>query len=197
MTQASPSTPPQHKPPCWRSCDPGALDWWHPCCCGALADGLLMHPGNAPGAAAHCGALAAGGLWARAVPHSDIDVLVLLPDGPVLERTGHGARAGRGLHPQLLGHPGWRSAPACARGRMPERAANDVTVQTSLLKPGAFAATRAVCQFEHQFGAQLDPHAFWCQDAGDAPAPHQIYENTPTRWSPTARNRPAACATCR
>jgi [protein-PII] uridylyltransferase len=77
-------------------------------------------------------------------------------------------------------------------------AAKDVTVQTSLLEVAPDHGPRAVCaDFQRSYRA-MDPQGFFRrQDAGDAPAPQQVTRTRPTHWSPTARSRPAACATCR
>ena len=59
-------------------------------------------------------------------------------------------------------------------------AANDVTVQTSLLEARRICGDPALfARFEHQFGAQLDPHAFLVAKTLEMRQRHHKFENTP------------------
>jgi len=43
----------------------------------------------------------------------------------------------------------------------------------------------------------MNPQAFLVAKTLEMRQRHTKYENTPYSWSPTARSRPAGCATCR
>ena len=155
-----------------------------------LADGLLctlwQRAALPPGLA-----LAAVGGYGREqlFPYSDVDVLVLLPDDlpepdTVRGQVEHFIRscwdAGLEIGSSV------RTVEECLA-----EAAGDVTVQTSLLE------ARRVCgdgvlfaHFEHQFGAQLDPHAFLMAKTLEMRQRHTKHENTPYALEPNCKESP-------
>ena len=155
-----------------------------------LADGLLttlwQRAGLPPGLA-----LAAVGGFGREqlFPHSDIDVLVLLPtDLPAPDTVREQVEAfirscwDAGLE---IGSS-VRSVEECL-----SEAANDVTVQTSLLEARRVCGDAALfARFEHQFGAQLDPHAFLVAKTLEMRQRHTKHENTPYALEPNCKESP-------
>ncbi|MDQ1259626.1 MAG: [protein-PII] uridylyltransferase [Pseudomonadota bacterium] len=155
-----------------------------------LADGLLttlwQRAGLPPGLA-----LAAVGGFGREqlFPHSDIDVLVLLPtDLPTPDTVREQVEAfirscwDAGLE---IGSS-VRSVEECL-----SEAANDVTVQTSLLEARRICGDPALfARFEHQFGAQLDPHAFLVAKTLEMRQRHTKHENTPYALEPNCKESP-------
>ncbi|MGL6203491.1 MAG: [protein-PII] uridylyltransferase, partial [Giesbergeria sp.] len=155
-----------------------------------LADGLLttlwQRAGLPPGLA-----LAAVGGFGREqlFPHSDIDVLVLLPtDLPAPDTAREQVEAfirscwDAGLE---IGSS-VRSVEECL-----SEAANDVTVQTSLLEARRICGDPALfARFEHQFGAQLDPHAFLVAKTLEMRQRHTKHENTPYALEPNCKESP-------
>ena len=127
---------------------------------------------------AHPFALLAVGGFGRGelFPYSDVDVLVLLPDDQAPEDDAL-------LKARIEGFIGscWdagleigssvRSVTECLN-----EAALDVTVQTSLLESRLITGNAELfAAFEQHFFAAVDPQAFLCsQNAGVAPAPHQV-----------------------
>ncbi len=155
-----------------------------------LADGLLttlwQRAGLPPGLA-----LAAVGGFGREqlFPHSDIDVLVLLPtDLPAPDTVREQVEAfirscwDAGLE---IGSS-VRSVEECL-----SEAASDVTVQTSLLEARRVCGDAALfARFEHQFGAQIDPHAFLVAKTLEMRQRHTKHENTPYALEPNCKESP-------
>ena len=155
--------------------------------------------GPTPASAASFALVAVGGFGrGELFPHSDVDVLLLLPDGDAADRRSSPARI-----EAFIGHC-WdagleigssvRTVDECLA-----EAAKDVTVQTSLLESRLVTGDKKLyAAFRKRFLAADRPAGLLRrQDAGDAPPPPRSSRTRPTRSSPTARNRPAACATCR
>lgn len=124
-------------------------------------------------------------------PCSDVDVLLLMPDGSAPD-------AGSELRTRLEGFIGscWdagleigssvRTVAECLA-----ESAGDVTVQTSLLE------SRLVCgnaelfaQFQHQYLAQMDPQAFLVAKTLEMRQRHNKYENTPYSLEPNCKESP-------
>jgi len=124
-------------------------------------------------------------------PYSDVDVLLLLPDGTVPE-------AGSALRTKLEGFIGscWdtgleigssvRTVAECLA-----ESAGDVTVQTSLLE------SRLVCgnaplfaEFQRQYRAQMNPQAFLVAKTLEMRQRHTKYENTPYSLEPNCKESP-------
>ncbi|HYF21544.1 MAG TPA: [protein-PII] uridylyltransferase, partial [Ramlibacter sp.] len=124
-------------------------------------------------------------------PHSDVDVLVLLPDGPSLDGD-------EGLKQRLETFIGqcWdagleigssvRTVEECLRV-----AQEDVTVQTSLLESRLLAGDRRLYEhFRDRFRAALDPHAFFIAKTLEMRQRHTKFENTPYSLEPNCKESP-------
>ena len=155
-----------------------------------LADGLLTTLWQRAGLPPGLTLAAVGGFGREQLfPHSDIDVLVLLPtDLPAPDTVREQVEAfirscwDAGLE---IGSS-VRSVEECL-----SEAANDVTVQTSLLEARRVCGDVALfAQFEHQFGAQLDPHAFLVAKTLEMRQRHTKHENTPYALEPNCKESP-------
>ncbi|MCM2295108.1 [protein-PII] uridylyltransferase [Rhodoferax sp.] len=137
--------------------------------------------------------LAAVGGYGRGelFPHSDVDVLVLLPDAIVLEHDAD-------LKTRLEGFIGscWdtgleigssvRSVADCLR-----EARQDVTVQTSLLESRLITGNGSVYeQFRQQFVAAIDPQAFFVAKTLELHQRHSKFDNTPYALEPNCKESP-------
>jgi len=155
-----------------------------------LADGLLcalwQRAALPPGLA-----LAAVGGYGREqlFPYSDIDVLVLLPGDlpqPEAVRTQIEGFIRSCWDAGLEIGSSVRTVEECLA-----EAAGDVTVQTSLLEARRVCGDAALfTHFEHQFGAQLDPHAFLTAKTLEMRQRHTKYENTPYALEPNCKESP-------
>ena len=155
-----------------------------------LADGLLTTLWQLAGLPPGLTLAAVGGFGREQLfPHSDIDVLVLLPtDLPAPDTVREQVEAfirscwDAGLE---IGSS-VRSVEECL-----SEAANDVTVQTSLLEARRVCGDAALfARFEHQFGAQLDPHAFLVAKTLEMRQRHTKHENTPYALEPNCKESP-------
>ena len=138
--------------------------------------------------------LAVGGYGrGELAPHSDIDILVLLPDAPIehLKRASSALSASRGIW-------GSNSAAACAAWRnVVEEAANDVTVRTSLLEARRITGSAPLFDdFAKRYRETLDPAR------SSRPKCWKCVSGTPSfrtrriRSNRTSRKARAACAIC-
>ena len=155
-----------------------------------LADSLLCKLWQRAALPPTLALVAVGGFGREQLfPYSDVDVLVLLPNaladadavrGPVAEFIRNCWDAGLEIGSSV------RTVQQCL-----SEAAGDVTVQTSLLE------ARRVCgdadlftRFEHQFGAQLNPHNFLVAKTLEMRQRHTRYENTPYALEPNCKESP-------
>ncbi|WP_298211630.1 [protein-PII] uridylyltransferase [Acidovorax sp.] len=124
-------------------------------------------------------------------PNSDVDVLLLLPDGAAPE-------AGSALRAQLEGFIGscWdtgleigssvRTVAECLA-----ESAGDVTVQTSLLESRLVCGSAALfAEFQRQYRAQMNPEAFLVAKTLEMRQRHTKYENTPYALEPNCKESP-------
>ncbi|MFY8103273.1 MAG: nucleotidyltransferase domain-containing protein, partial [Ramlibacter sp.] len=124
-------------------------------------------------------------------PHSDIDVLLLMPDGTSLE-------AESALQAKVEAFIGgcWdvgleigssvRTLSECL-----EQCAADVTVQTSLLESRHVAGHAALHrEFMRRFDAQMDPRAFFVAKTLEMRQRHHKFENTPYSLEPNGKESP-------
>ncbi|MCW5648129.1 MAG: [protein-PII] uridylyltransferase [Ramlibacter sp.] len=124
-------------------------------------------------------------------PHSDVDVLLLMPDG-----TSPDADAG--LKQRIEGFIGscWdtgleigssvRTVSDCVA-----EAAKDVTVQTSLLEARLITGERKLfTRFYKRFQAGLDPKAFFVAKTLELRQRHHKFENTPYALEPNCKESP-------
>ena len=124
-------------------------------------------------------------------PYSDVDVLLLLPEGCTTE-------SGCELRAQLESFIGscWdagleigssvRNVEECLA-----EAAQDVTVQTSLLEARLVCGSPALfAQFQQQYRAQMNPQAFLVAKTLEMRQRHTKYENTPYALEPNCKESP-------
>ncbi len=124
-------------------------------------------------------------------PYSDVDVLLLMPDGAATE-------AGSALRTQLEGFIGscWdagleigssvRTVAECLA-----ESAGDVTVQTSLLESRLVCGNAALfAEFQRQYRAQMNPQAFLVAKTLEMRQRHNKYENTPYSLEPNCKESP-------
>jgi [protein-PII] uridylyltransferase len=158
----------------------------------ALADGVLktlwQQAGfDQPFALAAVGGFGRGELF----PYSDVDVLVLMPDDQSPENDAD-------LKARIEGFIGscWdagleigssvRTLSECL-----SEAANDVTVQTSLLEARLIIGNAELFSaFESQFFAALDPQAFFVAKTLELRQRHNKFENTPYSLEPNCKESP-------
>ena len=157
-----------------------------------LADGLLIQLWQQAGFSSELCLVAVGGFGrAELFPHSDVDVLVLLPNGQSPEHTPE-------LQAQLERFIGscWdtgldigssvRTLSECVA-----EAAKDITVQTSLLESRRVTGnTRLFGDFQQQFQAAMDPQAFLVAKTLEMHQRHTKFENTPYALEPNCKESP-------
>ena len=124
-------------------------------------------------------------------PHSDVDVLVLLPDGVLAEDDP-------ALKQRLEAFIGscWDTGLEIGSsvrtvGECLAQAAADVTVRTSLLESRLLAGHAATfAQFQQGFRDQLDPQAFFIAKTLEMHQRHTKFENTPYSLEPNCKESP-------
>jgi [protein-PII] uridylyltransferase len=157
-----------------------------------LADGLLIQLWQQAGFSSELCLVAVGGFGrAELFPQSDVDVLVLLPQGESPEHTPE-------LQAQLERFIGscWdtgldigssvRTVEECLA-----EAAKDITVQTSLLESRRVTGnTRLFGDFQQRFQAAMDPQAFLVAKTLEMRQRHNKFENTPYALEPNCKESP-------
>ena len=157
-----------------------------------LADETLKSLWEAAAFPANYALVAVGGFGrAELFPHSDIDVLVLLPDGVVPEQDDivkakiesfisscwdAGLEIGSSV----------RNVADCVA-----QAENDVTVQTSLLESRLVVGNKALyTRFAQQFRAGMDAQAFFIAKTLEMRQRHHKFEDTPYSLEPNCKESP-------
>ena len=157
-----------------------------------LADETLQSLWEAAAFPANYALVAVGGFGrAELFPHSDIDVLVLLPDGVVPEQDDSvktrienfisscwdaGLEIGSSV----------RNVAECVA-----QADNDVTVQTSLLESRLVVGNKALyARFSKQFRAGMDAPAFFVAKTLEMRQRHHKFEDTPYSLEPNCKESP-------
>jgi [protein-PII] uridylyltransferase len=156
------------------------------------ADVTLRNLWNAASFPASFALVAVGGYGrGELFPHSDIDVLVLLPDGtsaeadPELRRKVE-AFIGSCWDAGLEIGSSVRTVAECVA-----QAASDVTVQTSLLESRLLAGDAKLYAAFHQgFEATVDPKAFFVAKTLEMRQRHTKFENTPYALEPNCKESP-------
>ncbi|AVO39919.1 [protein-PII] uridylyltransferase [Simplicispira suum] len=157
-----------------------------------LADRLLHTLWKASALPPGLALLAVGGFGrGQLLPYSDVDVVVLLPGGShAALGTDTRARvedfirncwdAGLEIGSSV------RSVQECL-----QEAADDVTVQTSLLEARRICGSAALFgRFEREFRASIDPRAFLTAKTLELRQRHNKYENTAYALEPNAKESP-------
>jgi [protein-PII] uridylyltransferase len=157
-----------------------------------LADDTLKDLWQRAGLPAGVALVAVGGYGrGELFPHSDVDVLLLMPDGISCEGDA-------GLKRKVEAFIGscWdvgleigssvRTVEDCvAQGR------RDVTVQTSLLEARLVTGSRKLfTSFQERFRATIDPRAFFVAKTLEMRQRHTKFENTPYALEPNCKESP-------
>jgi len=157
-----------------------------------LADVLLTHLWQHAGLTTPLALLAVGGFGrGELFPHSDVDVLVLLPDSVSAEddpaiKSSIEAFIGSCWDSGLEIGSSVRTVQTCLI-----EAAGDVTVQTALLESRLITGNAAlVTQFQAAFFASIDPKAFFIAKTLELRQRHNKYENTPYSLEPNCKESP-------
>ena len=157
-----------------------------------LVDELLVQLWQQAGFAPSLCLAAVGGFGrGELFPHSDVDVLVLLPDGQSPEATP-------GLKEQLEAFIGscWdsgleigssvRTVSECL-----SESAKDITVQTSLLESRRITGDAALFEgFRQHYKAAMDPMAFMQAKMLEMRQRHTKYDDTPYALEPNCKESP-------
>jgi [protein-PII] uridylyltransferase len=157
-----------------------------------LTDDTLQSVCQLSGVPSQCALVAVGGYGrGELFPHSDVDVLMLTPDGaspehdPELKRRleafiGNCWDAGLEIGSSV------RTVSECVA-----QAEGDVTVRTSLLESRlVMGDARLYAQFGTRFRASLDAHAFLIAKTLEMRQRHTKYENTPYALEPNCKESP-------
>ncbi len=157
-----------------------------------LVDGLLIRLWQQAGFADDLALIAVGGFGrGELFPHSDVDVLVLLPDGQAPETTP-------GLQAQLEAFIGscWdsgleigssvRTVSECLA-----ESERDITVQTSLLESRLITGSAPLfARFRQHYDAAMDPMAFMQAKVLELRQRHTKFEDTPYALEPNCKESP-------
>jgi len=157
-----------------------------------LTDQTLRELWGRAGFAGGCSLIAVGGYGrGELFPYSDVDVLVLLPDGAQPDDDAE-------LKKQLEAFIGacWdlgleigssvRTVSDCV-----EESAKDVTVQTSMLESRLICGSKnAFNRLVTQLGEAMDPKAFYVAKTLEMRQRHTKYENTPYSLEPNCKESP-------
>ncbi len=149
---------------------------------------LWTHAGlNAPFALLAVGGFGRGELF----PHSDVDVLILLPDGfePDYDTALKGkieVFIGSCWDVGLEIGSSVRTLSTCL-----EEAARDVTIQTALLECRLITGNQDLLQqFQTALAKAMDPRAFFVAKSLELRQRHTKYENTPYALEPNCKESP-------
>jgi len=168
-------------------------------------DGTLQQLWLRAGFPADCTLVAVGGYGrGELFPHSDVDVLLLLPDGTELEgsveeaSTNANTNANPSLKTRIENFIGscWdsgleigssvRTVAECV-----EEAAKDVTVQTSMLEARWLAGAKAnFSVLTAALAAACDPKAFFVAKTLELRQRHNKFEDTPYALEPNCKESP-------
>ena len=158
----------------------------------ALADGLLKNSWQRAGLTEPFALVAVGGFGRRELfPHSDVDVLLLLPD----DQSPDDDAALKARLEEFIGSC-WdagleigssvRTVSTCL-----SEADKDVTVQTSLLEARLITGSAALFgDFQKRFMASMDPQAFFIAKTLELNQRHNKFDNTPYSLEPNCKESP-------
>ncbi|AGX87477.1 [protein-PII] uridylyltransferase [Candidatus Symbiobacter mobilis] len=157
-----------------------------------LADEFLLTLWRQAGLGKPCALLAVGGFGRRELfPHSDIDVLVLLPDSPTTSLD-----AARSAQIETFIRSCWDTGLEIGSsvrtvGECLEEATKDLTVQTALLESRCITGSRTlVADFRTRFRSIVDPQAFFIAKTLEMQQRHGKYEDTPYALEPHCKESP-------
>ena len=157
-----------------------------------LADGVLRQLWDHAGMQSPFALLAVGGFGrGELFPHSDVDVLVLMPDrfDPESDhplKTRIEAFIGACWDSGLEIGSSVRTLSSCLA-----EAEKDVTIQTALLESRLVTGNSdLMLQFQRAFAAAMDPKAFFIAKTLELRQRHTKYENTPYSLEPNCKESP-------
>jgi [protein-PII] uridylyltransferase len=157
-----------------------------------LADGVLRRLWEHAGLQSPFALLAVGGFGrGELFPHSDVDVLVLMPDGfdpetDAVLKARIEALIGACWDSGLEIGSSVRTLSSCLA-----ESEKDVTVQTALLESRLIAGNADLMQqFQTAFSAAMDPKAFFVAKTLELRQRHTKYENTPYALEPNCKESP-------
>lgn len=155
-----------------------------------LADEALRALWNEAGFGNQFALVAVGGFGrGELFPHSDVDVLLLLPDGQAadaIESAKLESFIGQCWDAGLEIGSSVRNLDECLA-----EAEKDVTVQTSLLESRLVAGDKKLYNaFRQRFLASIDPNEFFAAKTQEMRHRHQKYENTPYALEPNCKESP-------
>ena len=157
-----------------------------------LADGVLRRLWEHAGLQSPFALLAVGGFGrGELFPHSDVDVLVLMPDGfdpetDAVLKARIEALIGACWDSGLEIGSSVRTLSSCLA-----ESEKDVTVQTALLESRLIAGNADLMQqFQTAFAAAMDPKAFFVAKTLELRQRHTKYENTPYALEPNCKESP-------
>ena len=158
----------------------------------ALADRLLCQLWQRAGLTGDLTLVAVGGYGrSQLFPYSDVDVLVLLPDGTSPDASGDlrapiEAFIGSCWDAGLEIGSSVRTVSECLT-----EAAADVTVQTSLLEARRICGSAPLfADFQQRYDRQMHPAAFLVAKTLEMRQRHNKYENTPYSLEPNCKESP-------
>ncbi len=165
------------------------------------ADATLQQLWQRAGFGADCTLIAVGGYGrGELFPNSDVDVLLLLPDGTQIDvdTVDQSQNDGTSLKTRIENFIGscWdcgleigssvRTLAECI-----EESAKDVTVQTSLLEARWVAGSKDnFTQLRAQLDAAIDPQAFFVAKTLELRQRHNKFEDTPYALEPNCKESP-------
>ena len=155
-----------------------------------LTDGLLARLWQDAGLPDDFSLVAVGGYGrGELFPHSDVDVLILLPDAASAATPWQGrieAFIGGCWDAGLEIGSSVRTLTECL-----EESGKDITVQTSLLESRPLAGSKSLyAQFQQAYQAAMDPRAFYVAKTLEMQQRHTKYEDTPYALEPNCKESP-------
>ena len=140
----------------------------------------------------HFALIAVGGYGrSELFPNSDVDVVVLLPDGTSAEDNPQTRRQVEDFIGQCWDTGVEIGSSVRTVSECVLQATQDVTVQTSLLESRLVTGDRMLyAQFQHRFAAGMDPRAFFVAKSLELRQRHNKFENTPYSLEPNCKESP-------
>ncbi len=139
-----------------------------------------------------CALVAVGGYGrAQLFPFSDVDVLLLLPEGTQLDTDSALSRRIEGFIGSCWDAGLEIGSSVRTTSECLAESAADVTVQTSLLEARLICGNAALfAHFQGQYQAQMDPKAFLVAKTLEMRQRHTKYDNTPYALEPNCKESP-------
>jgi [protein-PII] uridylyltransferase len=124
-------------------------------------------------------------------PYSDVDVVVLMPDGTSVDQDPDLKRKVEDFIGQCWDTGIEIGSSVRTLSDCLSQAAQDVTVQTSLLESRLVAGDRKLhAKFQAGFDAAMDPRAFFVAKTLEMRQRHNKFENTPYSLEPNCKESP-------